>query len=167
MKNLNEKINESLIVEANAKNVHCPRKGNTVYLLKDGESKIVKATVTNVKKIKMEKGSRFDSYYIYIYLSENEYNIEHYLEYHFGSIEYTDKDEQVQVYSFGNEIGTIYIGISKEVIQEFINYKGKRELDNLLKDIEKKEAELEELMQKKQKAEAEANLEITESLNKE
>ena len=164
MKNLQDKISEGLIVEAVAKNVHNPRKGSTVYLLKDGESKIVKATVTDVKKIKMEKGSRFDSFYIYIYLSDNEYKIDHYLEYHFGSIEYKDENEQVQVHSFGEEIGNIYIGTSKEVIQEFINTKGKSKLENILKDIEKKEAELEELMQRKQKAESEANLEITESL---
>ena len=166
MKNLNEKINEGLIFEANAKNVHCPRKGNTVYLLKDGESKIVKATVTDIKKIKMEKGSRFDSYYIYIYLSDNEYKIENYMEYHFGSIEYNDEGHQVEFYGFGEEIGSIYIGTSKEAIQEFINSKGKQKLEGLLKEIEKKETELEELMQKKQKAEQEANLEITESLNK-
>jgi len=166
MKNLNEKINEGLITEAAAKNVHNPRKGSTIYLLKDGESKIVKATVTDVKKIKMEKGGRFDSYYIYIYLSENEYKIDNYMEYHFGSIEYKDENEQVQVHSFGGEIGNIYIGTSKEVIQEFINTKGKNKLESILKDIEKKEAELEELMKAKQKAEREANLEINESLNK-
>ena len=154
MKNLNEKISENLIVEAAAKNVHNPRKGSTVYLLKDGESKIIKATVTDVKKIKMEKGGRAD------------YKVDHYMEYHFGSIEYKDEDEQVQVHSFGEEIGNIYIGTSREVIQEFINTKGKDKLESILKDIEKKEAELEELMQRKQKAESEANLEITESLNK-
>ena len=88
------------------------------------------------------------------------------MEYHFGSIEYKDEDEQVQVHSFGEEIGNIYIGTSREVIQEFINTKGKDKLESILKDIEKKEAELEELMQRKQKAESEANLEITESLNK-
>ena len=164
MKNLNEKINENLVLEANAKNIHCPRKGTTVYLLKDGESKIVKATVTDIKKIKMEKGSRFDSFYIYIYLSENEYKIENYMEYHFGSIEYKDENEQVQLHSFGEEIGNVYIGTSKEAIQGLINTKGKKELDNILKAIEQKEAELEELMKKKQKAEAEANLEINESL---
>lgn len=166
MKNLNEKISENLIVESNAKNVHNPRKGSTVYLLKDGESKIVKATITDVKKIKMEKGGRADSFYIYIYLSDNEYKVDQYMEYHFGSIEYKDENEQVQVHSFGEEIGNIYIGTSKEVIQEFINTKGKNKLESILKDIEKKEAELEELMQRKQKAESEANLEITESLNK-
>jgi len=164
MKNLNEKINENLILEANAKNIHCPRKGTTVYLLKDGESKIVKATVTDIKKVKMEKGSKFDSYYIYIYLSENEYKVDHYTEYHFGSIDYTDEKHQVEFYGFGEEIGSIYIGTSKEVIQEFINSKGKQKLEGLLKEIEKKEKELEELMKRKQKAESEANLEINESL---
>ena len=164
MKNLQEKITEGLIVEAAAKNVHNPRKGSTVYLLKDGESKIIKATVTDVKKIKMEKGSRFDSFYIYIYLSDNEYKIDHYLEYHFGSIEYKDENEQVQVHSFGEEIGDVYIGTSKDVIQALINTKGKKNLESILKQIEQKEAELEELMKKKQKAEAEANLEINEAL---
>lgn len=166
MKTLNEKINENLIVEANAKNVHCPRKGTTIYLLKDGDSKIVKATVTDIKKVKMEKGSRFDSYYIYIYLSKNDYNIENYMEYHFGSIEYNNENEQVHLHTFGDEIGNIYIGTSKEVIQEFINSDGQKKLEKILKDIEQKEAELEELMKKKQKYEHDANLEINEALNK-
>ena len=164
MKNLQEKINEGLITESNAKNVHWPRKGSTLWLLKDGESKIVKVTVTDIKKTPMEKGSRNNSYYLHIYLSKNEYNIEYYMEYHFGSITYADEREQVSLHGFGDEIGAVYIGTSKEAIQEFINTDGKRKLDNLLKEIEKKEAELEELMQKKQKAEADANLEITESL---
>ena len=166
MKNLQEKISEGLIIEGAAKNVHNPRKGSTIYLLKDGKDKIVKATVTDVKKIKMEKGGRANSFYIYIYLSDNEYKIDSYMEYHFGSIEYKDEDDQVQVHSFGDEIGNVYIGTSKEVIQEFINSTGKKALDNILKQIEQKEAELEELMQKKQKAEREANLEINESLMK-
>lgn len=164
MKNINEKINERLITEANAKNVHWPRKGSTLWLLKDGESKIVKVTVTDIKKTPMEKGSRNNSYYLHIYLSENEYNIEYYMEYHFGSITYDDEREQVSLHGFGDEIGAVYIGTSKEAIQEFINTDGKRKLNNLLKEIEKKESELEDLMKKKQKAEAEANLEITESL---
>jgi hypothetical protein len=164
MKTLNEKINENLIVEANAKNVHCPRKGTTIYLLKDGDSKIVKATVTDIKKVKMEKGSRFDSYYIYIYLSKNDYNIENYMEYHFGSIEYNGENEQVHLHAFGDEIGNIYIGTSKEAIQEFINSDGQKKLENILKNIKQKEAELEELMKKKQKYEHDANLEINEAL---
>ena len=166
MKNLQEKISEGLIIEGAAKNVHNPRKGSTIYLLKDGEEKIVKATVTDVKKVKIPQGGRYNSFYIYIYLSDNEYKIDSYMEYHFGSIEYKDEDEQVQVHSFGDEIGNVYIGTSKEVIQGLINSTGKKALDNILKQIEQKEAELEELMQKKQKAEREANLEINESLNK-
>ena len=57
-----------------------------------------------------------------------------------------------------------YVGVSKEAIQQFINSKGSRKLEGILKEIEKKQAELNELMQKKQRAEAEANLEINESL---
>lgn len=34
MKNLIEAINEELIIEAAAKNVHMPRKGSTIYVLK-------------------------------------------------------------------------------------------------------------------------------------
>ena len=39
MKNLNELINEQLINEAACKDLRNPRKGSTVYVLKDGESK--------------------------------------------------------------------------------------------------------------------------------
>lgn len=57
------------------------------------------------------------------------------------------------------------MGVSKEAIQSFINSKGNNKLEGILKQIEKVQKELDELMKKKQQAEAEANLKINESLN--
>lgn len=44
-----KKISE-IIVEAAAKNVHMPRKGSTVYLLKDGDDKAIPVKIVDVKK---------------------------------------------------------------------------------------------------------------------
>ena len=89
-----------------------------------------------------------------------------------GDWDYSDEKYQVQTITFSNMFmnsdsgsGTFYIGVSTEAIQQFINTKGSDKLEGLLKEIEKKQAELDELMQKKQKAEAEANLEVNESKN--
>ena len=165
MKNLIEVINEELIVESAAKNVHMPRKGSTVYLLKDGDDKAIPVKIVDVKKEKMYNNSSNKSYIIHNYLSDNAYGITDYIEYHFNSIEYKDEHEQVKSYSFGKEIGTVYVGVSKEAIQSFINSNGNNKLEGILKQIEQVQKELDELMKKKQQAEAEANLKISESLN--
>ena len=79
---------------------------------------------------------------------------------HYGyGFDYSDEKYQV------TEVGDLYVGVSKEAIQSFINSKGNNKLEGILKQIEKVQKELDELMKKKQQAEAEANLEITESLN--
>lgn len=62
------------------------------------------------------------------------------------------------------EVGDLYVGVSKDAIQSYINSKGSNKLDSILKQIERVQKELDELIQKKQKAEAEANLEVNESL---
>ena len=165
MKNLIEAINEELIVEAAAKNVHMPRKGSTVYLLKDGDNKAIPVKIVDVKKEKMYNNSSNKSYIIHNYLSDNAYDITDYTEYHFNSIEYKDENEQVKSYSFGKEIGTVYIGVSKEIIQTYINSNAANKLPGILKQIEKLQSELNELMSEKEKLEAEANLKINESLN--
>ena len=50
MKNLIESINEELIIEVATKNVHMPRKGSTVYLLKDDDDKAIPVKIVDVKK---------------------------------------------------------------------------------------------------------------------
>ena len=57
-----------------------------------------------------------------------------------------------------------YIGTSKEAIQQYANKVGNTLLPTLLQSIEQKEAELAELYKRKDKAEAQANLVVTESL---
>ena len=165
MKNLIETINEGFIVEAAAKNVHNPRKGSTVYLLKDGDDKAIPVKIVDIKKEKMYNDSSNKSYIIHNYLSDNAYGITDYTEYHFSSIEYKDEQEQVKSHSFGKEIGTVYIGVSKEVIQTYINSNAANKLPGILKQIEKLQAELDELMNKKEKLEVELNLHVNESKN--
>lgn len=165
MKNLIDKISENFILESAAKNVHNPRKGSTIYLLKDGDDKAIPVKVVDVKKEKMYSDTNSKSYIIRNYLSDNAYDLSSYSEYHFSSIEYKDETEQVRAYSFGNEIGTVYIGVSKEAIQAYINTMASKKLPDLLKQIEKVQSELDELMKKKEKLEIDLNLQVNESLN--
>ena len=164
MKNLIDRISENFILESAAKSVHNPRKGSTIYLLKDGDDKAIPVQIIDVKKEKMYRDSSSKSYYIHNYLSDNAYGITSYTESHFSSIEYDDKTEQVKAYSFGNEIGTVYIGVSKEAIQLYINSAAANKLPGILKQIEKTQSELDELMKKKEKLEIDLNLHINESL---
>ncbi len=163
MKNLQEKISEGLIVEAAAKNVHMPRKGSTIYVLKKGESKAVPLKVTDVRKIKNAwYGKSSGGYDIVIELEDKAFDlfeINGWTEPHYGK-DWDYSDERYQV----TEVGELYVGVSKEAIQSYINSKGANKLDGILQQIEKVQKELDELMQKKQKAEAEANLEVNESL---
>ena len=101
----------------------------------------------------------------FVMVSDNAYGITDYTEYHFSSIEYKDEQEQVKSHSFGKEIGTVYIGVSKEVIQTYINSNAANKLPGILKQIEKLQAELDELMNKKEKLEVELNLHVNESKN--
>lgn len=154
-------LNETLVTEAAAKNIHMPRKGSTVYLLKDGESKAIAVNVVDVKKSQMYKGDK-GSYYIYVYLSENEYGIDMYSRTHFSSIDYNDDTNQVG--SFAVKDGTMYVGTSKEAIQSFINNKGLTKIQGIIDHIKKLQDELDEYTKKKEKAEQEINLQVTESL---
>jgi len=164
MKNLQEIVNASSIInEAAAKNVHMPRKGSTIYVLKKGESKAVPLKVTDVRKLKNGwYGKSSGGYDIVIELEDKAFDlfeINGWTEPHYGK-DWDYSDEKYQVI----EVGDLYVGVSKEAIQSYINSKGTNKLEGILKQIEKVQKELDELMQKKQKAEAEANLEVNESL---
>ena len=161
MKNLKEIINETLVTEAAAKNVHMPRKGSTVYLLKDGESKAIPVKVVDIKKSQMYKNDK-GSYFIYIYLEENEYRIDMYAHPHFSSIDYNDDTNQVT--SFGAKDAIMYVGTSKEAIQSFVNNRGRNKIQGIIDHINKLQDELDEYTKKKEKAEQEINLQVTESL---
>lgn len=169
MKNLQEKIIEGLIVESVAKNVHNPRKGSTLWVLKDGETKALPIKVEDNYKVKSAwYGKTSGGYDINIELAKNEYNIDGWTEAHYGKDwDYSDEKYQVKPMCLNDVNGktaTYYVGTSKEAIQEFIRTQGSKKLEGILKQIEKVQNELAELMQKKQRAEAEANLEINESL---
>lgn len=170
MKNLQDKIFEGLIVEAAAKNVHNPRKGSTLWVLKDGETKAIPVKVVDTYKVKGSWYRGTDGYDINIELAQNEYNIDGWTEPHYGrDFDYSDEKYQVKSMALSNTEGKTsmyYVGTSKEAIQDFIRTKGAKKLEGILKEIEKVQNELDELMQKKQKAEAEANMEVNESLNK-
>lgn len=169
MKTLNDKINECLILEAAAKNVHNPRKGSFLYFLKEGDTKAVKIKIANSTKVKDAWYGKSGGYDINIELADNEYKLSGWTEAHYGGdFDYSDDKYQVKMFILCDEDGksaTYYVGVSKESIQEFIRTKGSNKLEGILKEIETKEKELAELMQKKQRAEAEVNLEINESLN--
>jgi len=163
MKNLIDRISENFILESAAKNIHNPRKGSTIYLLKDGDDKAIPVKVVDVKKEKMYSDTNSKSYIIRNYLSDNAYDLPSYSEYHFSSIEYKDETEQVRAYSFND--GIIYVGVSKEAIQAYINTMASKKLPDILKQIEKVQSELDELMKKKEKLEIDLNLQVNESLN--
>lgn len=68
---------------------------------------------------------------------------------------YTGKDSKTSSY---------YVGVSKEAIQSFISSISSKKLEELMKEIESKQKELDELMRQKQKLEMGINVKITESL---
>ena len=164
MKNLNEKINEGLIVESAAKDVKIPRKGSTVYLLKDGDSKAIPVKVNNVTKVKNSWYGRSGGYDVIIELEDNEYKFDGWRTSHYAD---PKLDEPIQVdtkSAFG--IGTFYVGTSKDVISEFIKNKATKKLKVILKEIEDAENQLRELNKQKDELQQKIDTEITESLNK-
>ena len=161
MKTLQEHLSENLVMEAAAKNVHLPRKGSTVYILKYGDTVAVPVNVTEVVRAPMY-GPKDKSFFANIRLSSNKYGLESYTQPHFDTIQYND--DKCQVVSIRIQGDEFYIGTSKEVIQQYANHIGNTLLPELLQSIEQKEAELAELYKRKDKAEAQANLVVTESL---
>ena len=164
MKNLNEKINEGLIVESAAKDIKIPRKGSTVYLLKDGESKSIPVKVANVTKIKNSWYGRSGGYDVNIELEDNEIGFGGWRTSHYAEPK-LDEPIQVNVYSGGGN--TIYVGTSKEAISEYIKNGANKKLKSILKQIEDAENQLIELNKQKDELQQKIDTEITESLNKE
>lgn len=167
MRDLVEKINEGLIVEAAAKNVHNPRKGSTIYLLRKGDTKAIPVKVSNVTKRKTSWYGHSGGYDIDVQLSDNEYGITGWLEPHYGhGFDYSDEKYQVKEFTYAGKdaiVYSYYAGVSKEAIQSFISSTSSKKLNGILQEIDKKQKELDELLQKKQKLEGEVNIEITES----
>ena len=165
MKNLNEKINEGLILESAAKDIKIPRKGSTVYLLKDGDTKAIAVKVANVVKIKNSWYGRSGGYDVRIELEENDYKFDGWITMHYAE---PKLDEPIQVDTKTSyELGTFYVGVSREAISEFIKNGANKKLKAILKQIEDAENQLLELNKQKDELQQKIDTEITESLNKE
>lgn len=165
MKNLSEIINEGMIVESAAKDVKIPRKGSTIYLLKDGESKAIAVKVADVQKIKNSWYGRSGGYDVNITLADNEYGFDGWMTMHYAD---PKLDEPIQVdVKTSYELGTFYVGTSKEAISEFIKNGATKKLKAILKQIEDAENQLIELNKQKDELQQKIDTEITESLNKE
>lgn len=163
MKNLQEQISEGLILESAAKDVKIPRKGSTIYLLKDGESKVIAVKVADVQKIKNSWYGRSGGYDVAITLADNEYKVEGWTTMHYAD---PKLDEPIQIDTKGfRNLGTFYIGTSKEIISEFVKSNASRKLKNILKQIADAENELAELNKQKDLLQQKIDTEITESLN--
>lgn len=161
MKTLQEHLSENLVMEAAAKNAHLPRKGSTVYILKFDDNVAVPAKVEDIVKTKMY-GGRDKSFIAEIHLSSNKYGLESYTQHHFDTISYDDARHQVvSLREYGDNY---YIGTSKEAIQQYVNNIGNTRLPSLMQAIERTEAELADLYEQKDEAEAQANLVVTESM---
>lgn len=161
MKNLNEKINERLILESAAKDIKIPRKGSTIYLLKDGDTKAIAVKVANVVKIKNSWYGRNGGYDVDIELEDNSIGVTGWTTMHYAD---PKLDEPIQVDTKSiKDIGTVYIGTSKEAISEFIKSSSTKKLKVLLKQIEDTENELAELNKQKDKLQQRIDTEITES----
>jgi len=164
MKNLSEIINEGMIIESAAKDVKIPRKGSTIYILKDGETKAIPVKVANVSKVKSSWYGRSGGYDVDIELEDNSIGVTGWRTMHYAD---PKLDEPIQVDTKAiKDIGTVYIGTSKEAISEFIKNSSSKKLKALIKQIEDAENELAELNKRKDELQQRIDTEITESLNK-
>lgn len=160
MKNLNERINEGLIFESAAKDLHKPRRGSTIYMMKKGETKSYKVVIDDVwvKKTNDPGVQR-----IYIRFEDNPLNIDVMTNIHFpGHKEFYEKPKLATLESF-DDIGAVYLGVTKDAISDFIKTEGDKRLPGVLKRIEKLQFELEKLYKEKEEIENDINIEITES----
>lgn len=151
-----------MITEAAAKDLHKPRRGSTVYLMKKEESKAYKVTITDVI---MRKTNDPGVRYIDIKFSDNPLKVETLTNTHFVNNPEFYKDPKLVTLQSYEGIGTIYIGVTKEAIQEFINSDANTKLNGLIKKIRNAEKELDDLYKQRDELEYQANLEITESLH--
>lgn len=157
-------LKEYMVVEANTntKSTVNPRRGATIYILKDGDSKCVATKVVDTKKViarSWDKSGK--SYNNYITLSDNEYGIKGYEFFVIGSIDYKDKD---QVTTFSYDGDTYYAGISAQAIKAFIDNHASDKLSDILSEITELEEELAGLYRERDELQAKINTEITESL---
>lgn len=148
------------INEAAAKDIKAPRKGSTIYILKDGETKAIPVKVTDIEKRKDPFYSR-GGYTRIISLEDNIYDFDGYDINHWSD---PGMNAPVQVWSayFGNSL--YYLGTSKEVISEYIKSRASKKLEDVLNRINYMEEELAKLKMEKDKLEFAVNSEITESL---
>ena len=164
MKDLHEKINEGLIFESAAKDLHKPRRGSTIYMMKAGETKSYKVEINDVW-INKKTGDP-GVHYIEIRFDKNPLGIEKMSNIHFpGHKEFYDKPKLAEIVSF-DEIGRVYLGVTREAIEEFIKSEGNKKLPSIMKQIGELESKLEDLYKQKEKIEADIAIEISESLNK-
>ena len=164
MKTLNEKINEGLIVESAAKDLHKPRRGSTIYMMKKGETKSYKVVIDDVW-VKKTHDPGFQD--IYIRFEDNPLGIEVMTNIHFpGHKEFYEKPKLATIVSFENT-GPVYLGVTKDAISDFIKSEGNNKLPYVMKQIGELQSKLEKLLQQKEELENDINIEITESLNKE
>ena len=160
MKNLNERINEGLIFESAAKDLHKPRRGSTIYMMKKGETKSYKVVIDDVWVKKTHDPGVQD---IYIRFDDNPLGIEIMTNIHFpGHPEFYKNPKLATLTSFENT-GPVYLGVTKEAISEFIKSEGDRKLPGVLKQIGELQSKLEKLYKEKEEIENDINIEITES----
>ncbi len=151
MKSIIDTITESIVTEG-LKDIYKPRKGSTIYILKNGESKVVPVKIADT--FFNTKADCYD-----VKLAENAYNITAYFYYYFKR-----NEEPTPVMTCRINNADYYIGISPKAIQEFIRVVGKRQLDNILSRIAELEEDLKRAYRQKEEFEYIANIEISESL---
>ena len=149
------------INEAAAKDINIPRKGSTVYLLKEGNTKAIPVKVTDVEKVKNSWYGHSGGYDVYITLADNTYGFTGWTTNHYNR---ADMDAPIQVKSTGFNDAIYYIGTSKEAISEYIKNRASVKLEGVLRNIKELEDKLMTLNIEKDKLEIIINSEITESL---
>lgn len=160
MKNLGQYINEAN--NTSSKSAINPRKGSTIYLLKQGETKCIPAKVEYTHKY-VDRGwdKTGKSYNNYIELADNEYGVKSYNYFIIGGIDYTDRD---QVITITYDEQTYYAGISVQVIKAFIDDDANKKLNGVLSNIKELEKQLEDLYKERDGLMTKINTNITESL---
>lgn len=151
MKSIIDTITESIVTEG-LKDMYKPRKGSTIYILKNGESKVVPVKITDT--FFNTKARYYD-----VKLAENTYDITGYFYYYFKR-----NEEPTPVMTYRINDADYYIGVSPKAIQEFMRVVGKRQLDDILSRIADLEKDLKKAYKQKEEFEYKANIEISESL---
>lgn len=135
------------INEANAANLQNPRKGSSVYILKDGDNAAIQVKIAEVSRLKLKGFTR-----IQITLEKNPYDVNFWEEYVYDGVSY--EVEKYQCKTFSHNGDDLYIGTSPEAIEEFISIKAGVELRIINQQIEDTQQKLDALYKKKQEKEA-------------